>query len=281
MEAISALHTAARRFCIEQDTYWIGEYQKLQSFSELSYKLFPRYRLAQATLIEIERVTPNQSSALDQMRKTLEAAGENALTPLLDEFKGKTLSVAALKDQALAYAKFIEGLSSRELERVEPLPYRRVLSQEESVSLWQSLESRWSIRGQGYGWYPISDAAAPEGAVAVHEELWRERGGDGLLLRFLEAHAVQRCFLIRELGPPDYEIERSIVTPYYDGSELFLTNNDDWILYASHESSMTLVGSLADFFRSAWPDCDQLSYNGPFHTADLRGSWEYLPASIR
>jgi hypothetical protein len=75
------------------------------------------------------------------------------------------------------------------------------------------------------------------------------------------------------MGLPDYELDGALVDAMYDGSEKFLFADRDWILYSSHESSLTLTGRLATFIRDLWPDADQLSYGGPFHTADLRGTW--------
>src|ERR1017187_682000 len=46
-----------------------------------------------------------------------------------------------------------------------------------------------------------------------------------------------------------------------------------WVVYASHESSITVCGDwLIQFFRKEWPGCEELSYRGPFSTEDLRGT---------
>jgi hypothetical protein len=75
-------------------------------------------------------------------------------------------------------------------------------------------------------------------------------------------------------GPVDYEIARSLVNPIYKGDESFITTDFQWLVYSSHESSIAVAGWLADFFRAQWRDWEAVTYVGPFHTADLRGSWE-------
>jgi hypothetical protein len=111
--------------------------------------------------------------------------------------------------------------------------------------------------------------------LAFHEELWTARRGNQLLQRFLREQNVLRCNLLRELGPPHFELDVLLAKAVYDGSESFLFDNADWVLYTSHESSITAAGSLAEFLRAAWSDAEMLAYGGPFHTDDLRGTWDW------
>ena len=97
------------------------------------------------------------------------------------------------------------------------------------------------------------------------------------MLEAIHERAIERCFLLLE-GPVDYEIARSLVDPMYRGDESFVTSDFEWLVYSSHESSIAVAGWLADFFRTRWRDWDRISYAGPFHTADLRGSWEMSKA---
>jgi hypothetical protein len=290
MEKITALHTAARGFCMEQYAFWVRKYTELQkaekflpehyfssgwTYSRDAYSLFPRYRLVEATLINIERLSFDGRTPLDEARETLLAAGREALDSLHREFKGKAAAVEALETQARSYDEFVRDASDRPLDEVQPIAYRRVLTKSESEGLWALLKQRWKIRGAGYGWFPLTDDPAPAGALTFHKELWLFRDGHSLLQRFLLKENVFRCFLLRELGPPDFEMDAVLAESKYDGSESFIMTNSDWVLYTSHESSVTLAGSLADFFRHEWSDAEQVGYAGPFHTSDLRGSWHW------
>jgi hypothetical protein len=119
----------------------------------------------------------------------------------------------------------------------------------------------------------VDQRRPPVGVLTFHQELWNFRSGNDLLLRFLEKQNISRCFLLRELGPPNFELDLDLINPLYDGSESFLLSNAGWVLYTSHESSLTLAGTIAEFFRGEWTDADCLAYGGPYHTEDLKGSW--------
>jgi hypothetical protein len=271
MKMIGALHTAVRRFCMAEYAIWVQKYSDLQSgegfrghdyfplgwtYSQEAYSLFPRYRLAEGTLINVERISLESGTSLEQVRILLLKAGHDAYDRLCEEYKGKDAACAALTSQAAAYHDFVENISPALLESIEPLPYRRVLTDQESAALWQILRATWQIRGAGYGWFPLTDDVPPSGTLTFHDELWRARGGRALLQEFLLLKKAQHCFLLRELGPPEFELDVSLIPETYDGSESFLFSDPEWVLYTSHESSPTLAGTLAAFFRKAWVNAE-------------------------
>jgi hypothetical protein len=286
MSDAHGLHTAARRFCIAQYAEWVQKYAQLKptaenyltpgwTYSEDQCRIFPRYRLAKATLINLERTVPHTNLRLEDMLETTLDAGENAFSSLSSELLRLNSAIAlhALDDQRASYSAFLMQIAAQDHIDVDALPFRRVLSEAESEALWEKLKDTWGVRGAGFGWFPLSEDAAPKGALTFHAELWDARNGSEVLKRFLAEAHIERCFLLRELGPPDYEIDTALADAVYDGSESFLFVDDAWVLYVSHESSLTLAGTIADYYRRVWPDADQLSYGGPFHTSDLRGSW--------
>jgi hypothetical protein len=281
------LHTASRKFCISQHAEWMQKYMPLQlaavndvksrrTYSQEKCRIFPRYRLAEATLINLERFVPDAETSVSTSLQIAQEAGEVAYSELSAELaplENGHVVLDALREQLDSYLSFLVEVMQQPNEQIEPLPYRRVLSTAESIELWQTLSDQWQIRGPGYGWFPLSDDPAPEGVLTFHEELWDARDGEERLRDFLAEEHTERCFLLRELGPPNYELDAALVDVTYDGSEKFLFAARDWLLYSSHESSLTLTGRLAAFIRDVWLDADQLSYGGPFHTADLRGTW--------
>lgn len=215
MKMTSALHTAVRRFCMEEHAIWVQEYSDLQSaegfrvqdyfrpgwtYSQGAYSLFPRYRLAEGTLINVERISLESGTSLEQVRILLLKAGQDAYDHLREEFKGKDAACAALTSQAAAYQDFVVNISPTLLESVEPLPYRRVLTDQESAALWQILRATWQIRGAGYGRFPLTDDVPPPGALTFHDELWRARGGRALLQEFLLLKRPSIAFSCANLG---------------------------------------------------------------------------------
>jgi hypothetical protein len=279
MDLPVALHTAVRKFCASQHSRWSGEYMPLveagkdrlgEDYSKAAYGLFPRYRLDEAIEIEIERFTGQEFRSLEQARKLLLESGSRALSSLLHEFQRSPEACVALTDEWKSFEAYVSSLDAIQLARIEPLPYRRVLAQSESAQLREELSARWGAKGY---WYPLSKCDPPTNVVAFHQELWQQRDGTSLLLQATQERAIERCFVFLE-GPVDYEIDRSLVDPIYRGDETFVTSDFQWLIYSSHESSIAVAGWLADFFRAQWRDWESVAYAGPFHTTDLRGSWE-------
>jgi hypothetical protein len=117
----------------------------------------------------------------------------------------------------------------------------------------------------------------PPNILAFHTDYFQSINGQGILREALERHAISTVFLLREFGDPEYEIELGIFEPgYRDGGEQYSTSQQtDWIVYASHESSITVGGEwLIQVFHSLHPECIELTFRGPYSTSDLRGSWE-------
>ena len=281
-----ALHTAARRFCMDRHRIWAIRYMNLENagkarisfreswtYSTDAYQLFPRYRLDEAILNEVEKSTGQQYPALADARLQLVTAGHRASKALLDEFAKTREAVSSLKEEAESFQQFVQTITEDELKQIEPLPYRRVLTQEESDRLWGELKSIWSIGDAGHYWYPLTEVGRGLNVIAFHDELWDARRGRELVRRALKERNIGRCYVLRELGPPDYQVDADTLDPGYDGSESFATSDFGWLIYASHDSSITVAGWLADLCRSEWPDWPNLTYGGPFHTDDLRGTW--------
>lgn len=263
---------------MDQHSRWSVEYSRLTESGEnragtgytpAAYRLFPRYRLDEAIQMQVEKISSENFASLEEARVLIHDAGHQALTELVREFDKYSDALIALDEEWNAFDKYISDLGTRQLELIEPLPSRRVLTEFKSTQLRQTLAAHWGVKGY---WYPLSKVDSRINVVAFHEELWEQRCGTAILLRALEERAIDKCFAFLE-GPSDYELDRALVDPTYRGNETFITSDFEWLMYSSHESSIAVAGWLADVFRSQWPDWAQITYEGPFHTADLRGTW--------
>src|SRR2546430_9597589 len=93
MNESTALHTAARRYCQERFSYWIRIYEELQrkenwqvkklfepgwDYSDEAYSTFPRYRVDKAIQAEVERLTVDSTTVLDELRARLLRASDVA-----------------------------------------------------------------------------------------------------------------------------------------------------------------------------------------------------------
>ena len=82
---------------------------------------------------------------------------------------------------------------------------------------------------------------------------------------------------LREFGEWGCEQSVSALEPAYTGEEGYWTSSSsDWLIYASHESSISLAGEwLVASFGQRFPQCDRFSYGGPMSTPDQRGTWKW------
>jgi hypothetical protein len=238
-------------------------------YTPAAYRLFPRYRLDEAIQTQVEKISGKKLSSLEEVRVLILDAGRQAFTSLVGEFDKHSVAISAIDEEWQAFDKYVSSLGPEQLQLVEPLPSRRVLAESESKKLRQTLADRWHANGY---WYPLSTLDSEMNVIAFHEELWEERRGTEIVLRALEERAIDKCFALLE-STSDYELDRVLVDPTYRGDEIFITSDFEWLIYSSHESSIAIAGWLADAFKSHWPDWAQITYEGPFHTGDLRGTW--------
>ncbi len=291
MNVKTALHTAARRYCQERFSDWLHSYNELQAkeeyqvenlfkpgwdYSEEAYKIFPRYRLDGAIQVEVERLTPNSYTSLEELRVQLLRACDPALVRLRAELS-EPIAQEALREEANDYREYIQVLNEPDLTNIAPLPFRRVITEQESKKLWGQLKEVWDIGGDY--WFPLRKGHLPPHVITFHSDYFGKMGGAQLLREALEMRGITRIYQLQEFGSPEpeYEIELSILKPAYsNGGEQYSTSDrTDWVVYASHESSITVCGEwLTDVFKQKWPEWGQRAYGGPYSTDDLRGTWD-------
>jgi hypothetical protein len=69
---------------------------------------------------------------------------------------------------------------------------------------------------------------------------------------------------LREYGP-EYEQDVSLFDPQYNGAEGYWSSGElDWIVYASHESSVTVGGWLLADVKALWPAWAAHLWRGAF-----------------
>jgi hypothetical protein len=296
MDDKHALHTAARRYCQERFAQWMQSYRELQikekwqvkhlfkpgwDYSNEAYGTFPRYRLDEAIRIEVEKFRPDSNSTLDELRKHLLRACDVAEGRLQAKLQNP-IAFGALREEADDYRAYIQVLDSGDLLNIEALPYRRVIDEDESKRLWNQLKDIWGIGGGC--WFPLKEGPTPPNVIAFHLDYFEGMDGVSLLREALKAHGAVNIFQLQEFGPsePEYEIELSIFEPIYGtGGEQYSTSEPtDWVVYVSHESSITFAGDwLIQIVKDNWPDWSHRTYQGPYSTGDLRGTWNSDPKS--
>ena len=153
-------------------------------YSKEAYSVFPRYRIDKAIRIEVERLSPQSSKSLEEFRSQLIRACDIAEGRLRAELNNP-IAQKALQDEAEDYKAYIRVLSENDLASIASLPFRRVLTGEESKKLWDQLKEAWDI-GEGY-WFPLKDGPIPPNIVAFHVDYYEKMNGLELLHEALKA----------------------------------------------------------------------------------------------
>jgi hypothetical protein len=287
MDLREALHTIARRHCMERHMYWEETYRQLEgnggdrvildglnwSHTEEAYATFPRCLVWQAILAEVERLDTHSTLTIEALREELADSGWRAQTAMTTGLPSGGL--AAMAEEREEFASFVRSVPASKLEGVEPLQSRRVFRDEELQRLWESLDFRWGVKSDHY-WWPLREGVPPPDVVMFHTD-WLDGMKFAAVREILFDHGINRIWELREFGEWGCEQHVSAFEPAYTGEEGYWTSSSsDWLVYASHESSVTLAGEwLVASFRQRYPDCDQFSYEGPMSTPDLRGTWKW------
>lgn len=259
MRASLALHTAARRYCLERHAYWSVRYAEIarrgadrerdgHGYTPEALDTFPRYHVLNAIRVELERIDPAGLGDFGAAKAGALRAGEMADDGFTRTPTGAIERRATAEERA-AFCGYVAGLSAADLGGVEPLPYRRVLAAAEAGAVWARLREHWRMT-EGF-WYPLT--GGPPGVVAFDAAAFDEGVPPSRLRGILSRRGVGRVWELREYGP-QYEQDVSLFEPHYDGAEGYWSAGTlGWVVYASHEGSVTVGGWLLEELQPLWP----------------------------
>jgi len=150
------LHNTARRYLIDRVERQTGSFSEGEPGRDVDAtdsqhwadELSARHRFLASLLVEVERTDPDNAPDVSELRLRLAAAADHAYHLVTRDLPD--CHVAVLDELAKAQAVF-EG-SVDGLAHVSLLPYRRVLTDEESVALRAQAADRWI---QGNLWHPM------------------------------------------------------------------------------------------------------------------------------
>lgn len=270
MNSIEVLHNAARHYCIEHFGERMREYDQLEaagrvrmtfragslSYSDEAYDLFPRYNVLAAIRRDIEHFVPADFNTLGELRNMLEEAGETAQTSFT-QFD-HPVAIRAGADERRRFLEFARTADVDQLVALPLLPYRRVLGEAEHARLYLAFVQKW---GKWYGGEVDGIDPLPD-AITLHVEAMEAPGAYDHLRRVLTERGVTRLLELREWGD-GCEIDTAAAEFTYTGAEGYWTSGDmSWMVYASHESSITFDGPLAAAMRPFLPEFDRYLYRG-------------------
>ena len=236
-ELIAGLHTSARHYA-----------ERRRAGSDHA-----RYRVLAAIQEAVEEFVPEDFHSLDEARRVL-AEVAAAATPAFG-LCGAPGERRVVDEERALFRSFLLTCPPDALRAVPPLPFRRTLTQAERLGWRDHLGRTWNA-GRGY-WYPLNGRLPEaEHLVAVASEL--HAGCRMAELRDAMAErGVRRVFELREHDvDASAELDVALFDPVYTMSEgYWFDRSSDWLVYASHENTVTVAGAwLVAVVKAAWPD---------------------------
>ncbi|MEU7876542.1 hypothetical protein [Dactylosporangium sp. NPDC049140] len=264
------LHWAARRYLTARYQELRTEHGRLPNggreadgyhATTEAKRIFPRYRVVEAMLMEVERLDPDRLPGADVVADALLTAAELAESPFVEPPYDEVEARAAADERRL-FADMVRDWAERPDLRADPLPYRRVLTPEESSGWRASLSRRWGVRD--FSWHPMLGGAVPGDVLILTPEALSEGDGVDQVRRVLREMGRARVAELREGYGPDYLMDVELLVPRYSyGLEGFwLDEHHDWIAYASHEETVAFGGVLAVRLAATWPEVDSWRWPG-------------------
>lgn len=251
MTPAQILHTFARRTCIDRFSFWIAEYEPLvlsgqdrdgYYYTDEACNIFPRYNVLRSTLMEIEKIDFDKLPDLPTLFEVLANVGQLGNVELGRE-RQTLIASEARADELQKFRDTIASFDPTSEESIEPLFYRRVLSESEDERFWEKLDQHWG-RGSTEYWYPMSDKTHPtltfRSLEDVDYEIMISR-----IEKFLSTLKTSRIFELRENGE-SFEQEKDGIEFFYNGAEgYWFDNSMAWVVYCSHENTITMGGVIA------------------------------------
>jgi hypothetical protein len=109
----------------------------------------------------------------------------------------------AMDEERLHFASWLDAAATASLA-VEPLPYRRAISDDEARSWLDQIKRCWPIEDSGW-WQPIVEEAAPGNTLALDDScFWDDYDAGPATLAVRTAlgwMGVERVIELREFGP--------------------------------------------------------------------------------
>jgi hypothetical protein len=155
----------------------------------------------------------------------------------------------------------------------------RLVPRDESQQLWQQIQNRWGANRRYWFWYPMVSTKIPQAVIAFEADWFHSEIPLHVIRHILKLHGVKRIYELRETSGYEYEMDLELFEPYYNGDEGFWTSEPvDWLIYASHERSLTVAGEwLVSAIKAAWPHWEHHLWRG----YDFQGPPDGYSPSVR
>lgn len=262
MTETESLITKARRYCIENHSYWSNKYQNEMSgnnnpYSKNDYNLFPRYNALGAILQGVQSIVGKEFNSFEDCKAELKIIGmeshsiftingneELHLLGKISKYFGTSgkhnkIERKAIQDEREKFVGFIAEQSLKSVRDVEPLPYERRLSEEESEQVRKQLLENWNFNGNY--WEPL-DNKSPKPTIFLMDDNIEQSDKQEIEKSIKENVKTDKIFVITE-DRIDYEIEiEQLSIDLYE--TIICDKTFEWVVYGSHESTTAFGGDF-------------------------------------
>lgn len=261
---VAGLHSAARHYCMVAHPTPTLPGIAAPDLAKRRFSWIARIA-RHAFLREIEHTTPQDFPDVGALRRFLHHVGETQryVNPHDQIEPGARDLVSPIwAEERQRFLAYVDGLTDDELRHQRLLPYRHFLSSSLGKRIWSELGERWGINPREC-WYPLRLESAPFPTLIVQDAWFLHEVGPTLVNAILRTHRVRRTFEVYEgRRQPEYELD-PLLWDWVDPETYWTSRTVDWVIYHSHEGSLTFAGdSLIDAVKSGWPSWQRRVYTG-------------------
>ncbi len=108
-----------------------------------AWRIFPRYNVVAAILARVERLDPDRLPEPPGLLDQLVEAAATAQSPFTEPESNEVAAAVMAEERRLFSSTVLQQWAAGNDLPVRPLPYRRVLTSDESVTRQRQLHQRW------------------------------------------------------------------------------------------------------------------------------------------
>lgn len=274
---VGTLYNAARSYCIERTEELFGD-EHGDAVIDVQARSAGGH-LLNAILTDIERSLPEDFAEEREVRDYLLSCGTNARVHnartegkgaewrrVYEEPRWTEAQRLGLENARAEYVSYVTELTIEQAALVDEVPYRHVISSTTRRGVLKSLEEHWDVNLPGC-WHPLLGGQMPPDVIAFQDAWFYEEVGAEQLQSILLGRGITRVWEITEIGlEPEYELDTRLCDFTYPPEKYWSSRELDWLVYVSHESSITFAGDwLINRIKEVWPNWQDRIYRG----------WEY------
>ncbi len=244
MTQTESLITKARRYCIENHSYWADRYQKEMSgknslSSENDYNLFPRYNALAAILQGVLAIVGKEFNSFEECKDELVKIGMESQSIFTVHRNKKTIEQKVIQEEREKFIEFIASQNYESVRNVEPLPFERKFSENESRQIREKLLQFWNY--DGGRWEPLEHKSPKPVIFLMNNNI--EMSDKLEIEKTIKDYVGSgRIFVISE-DRIDYEKEAGLLDIHLYET-IICDDTFEWVVYGSHESTTAFGGNF-------------------------------------